>query len=116
MDEYEEKLKDLFKKYKLERDIKIYNDFIECKDLAGGNGEELNEFIIVIKGFLRIMNYEEKRELEKFVLIKWDDNRARNEIYFPNEELSLFFDKKRLGIYKFIIPNEIDKEGNPTNI
>ena len=57
MDEYEEKLKDLFKKYKLEKDIKIYNDFTECKDLAGGNDEQLNEFIIVKKGFLRIMNF-----------------------------------------------------------
>ena len=116
LDGYEEKLKDLFKKYKLEKDIKIYNDFTECKDLAGGNDEQLNEFIIVKKGFLRIMNFEEDRELEKFVMIKWDDNRARNEIYFPNEELSLFFEKKRLGIYKFIIPNEIDEEGNPTDI
>ena len=116
LDGYEEKLKNSFKNYKLERDIIIFNDFIKCKDLAGGNDEQLNEFIIVKKGFLRIMNFEEDRELEKFVMIKWDDNRARNEIYFPNEELSLFFEKKRLGIYKFIIPNEIDEEGNPTDI
>ena len=118
LEKYEEKLKKLFEKYKLEKDIEIYNDFIECKDLAGGNNEQTNEFIIVKRGFLSIMNFEEEEELNKFVMIKWDKTRKQNEIYFPNEELSLFFEKKKLGIYKFIIPNENDDEEdhNPTKI
>ena len=118
LEKYEEKLIKLFEKYKLEKDIEIYNDFIECKDLAGGNNEQTNEFIIVKRGFLSIMNFEEEEELNKFIMIKWDKTRKKNEIYFPNEELSLFFEKKKLGIYKFIIPNENNDEEdhNPTNI
>ena len=118
LEKYEEKLKKLFEKYKLEKEIEIYNDFIECKDLAGGNNEQTNEFIIVKRGFLSIMNFEEQEELNKFVMIKWDKTRKQNEIYFPNEELSLFFEMKKLGIYKFIIPNENNDEEdhNPTNI
>ena len=72
LEKYEEKLKKLFEKYNLEKGIKIYNDFIECKDLAGGNDAQSNEFIIVKRGFLSIMNFEEEEELKKFVLLKWD--------------------------------------------
>ena len=53
LEKYEEKLKKLFGKYKLEKDIEIYNDFIECKDLAGGNNEQTNEFIIVKVGIFK---------------------------------------------------------------
>ena len=96
-----------FDDYKLEKNIKIYNDFTQCKDLAGGSNEKMNEFIIVDEKFLYIMkiiNY-----LNDKVLIKWNKKKDRKIIYFPKEKLNLAFENKRKGIYEFKIIEDENK-------
>lgn len=95
---YEKQLIELFKGYKLETNMKIYNDFVTCKDIAGDNNEKANEFIIVDQKFLEITELEKENE-DKYLLIKYIDNRQK--IYFPKADLSLDFRYKRKGIFCF---------------
>ena len=106
---YENNLKKSFKDYRLERKIKIYNNYTLCKDLAGGNNENMNEFIIVDEKFLKIMSIE--NDLNDEVLIKWNKNRDRQIFLFKKAELNLDFESKRKGIYRFkLIDDEYKKE------
>ena len=106
---YENNLKKSFEDYRLERKIKIYNNYTLCKDLAGGNNENMNEFIIVDEKFLKIMSIE--NDLNDEVLIKWNKNRDRQIFLFKKAELNLDFESKRKGIYRFkLIDDEYKKE------
>ena len=106
---YENNLKKSFQDYRLERKIKIYNNYTLCKDLAGGNNENMNEFIIVDEKFLKIMRIE--NDLNDEVLIKWNKNRDRQIFLFKKAELNLDFESKRKGIYRFkLIDDEYKKE------
>ena len=106
---YENNLKKSFQDYRLERKIKIYNNYTLCKDLAGGNNENMNEFIIVDEKFLKIMSIE--NDLNDEVLIKWNKNRDRQIFLFKKAELNLDFESKRKGIYRFkLIDDEYKKE------
>ena len=106
---YENNLKKSFEDYRLERKIKIYNNYTLCKDLAGGNNENMNEFIIVDEKFLKIMSIE--NDLNDEVLIKWNKNRDRQIFLFKKAELNLDFESKRNGIYRFkLIDDEYKKE------
>ena len=110
---YENNLKKSFKDYRLERKIKIYNNYTLCKDLAGGNNENMNEFIIVDEKFLKIMSIE--NDLNDEVLIKWNKNRDRQIFLFKKAELNLDFESKRKGIYRFKLIDDEYKKENKNN-
>ena len=110
---YENNLKKSFQDYRLERKIKIYNNYTLCKDLAGGNNENMNEFIIVDEKFLKIMSIE--NDLNDEVLIKWNKNRDRQIFLFKKAELNLDFESKRKGIYRFKLIDDEYKKENKNN-
>ena len=105
-EKYQNALIESFKEYELEKNIKIYNNYIKCKDLAGGSDEKMNEFIIVDEQFLDIMLIE--NDINDNVLIKWNDKKDRQIIYFQKEQLHLDFENKtnRKDIYEFKIIEE----------
>ena len=106
---YQRNLFEKFKHYELDKNIKIYNDFTLCKDLAGGYNEKDNSFIIVDKLFLLKMRVG-YNEFNKYVLMNYDKKMKIKTIFFPNEDLYLNFDCIKTGIYKFIIPmNDSDE-------
>ena len=106
----EKSLKDTLKYYKLEKKITLYNNLALCKDLAGGSNEKKNEFIIVELTFLIIMKIEIFSDCS--VLIKWDEKKGRQVIFFPKEKLNLDFENKRKGIYEFKIIEDENKTIN----
>jgi hypothetical protein len=105
-EKYQDNLIKSFIEYELERNIKIYNNYTLCKDLAGGSDEKMNEFIIVDKQFLFIMKI--KNDLNDSVLLKWNKSKDRQILYFPKEKLHLDFENKtnRKDIYEFKIIEE----------
>ena len=105
-----------FENYELEKNIKIYNDYKECKNLADRKNEKKNEFIIVDESFLNIMkmnNYENNS-----VLIKWNSNEHRHIIYFPHDKNYLWFENeiKREEIFKFKIVESVNQKINENNL
>ena len=93
------KLIEYFENYTLEKKIKIYNDYKECKNLAEGKDEKMNEFIIVDESFLNIMKIKKDKNI--FVLIKLDKNTDKQIIIFPDEKLHLGFEEKSIKIENF---------------
>ena len=93
------KLIEYFENYKLEKKIKIYNDYKECKNLAEGKDEKMNEFIIVDESFLDLMKIKKDKNI--FVLIKLDKNKDKQIIIFPDEKLHLGFEEKSIKIENF---------------
>ena len=98
MEQLEISLSDLFfrNEYRPEKGIKIYSKFADCKDIMYENDDEKNEFIMVKKNFIEKIG----KAGEKNVLLKLEKN--KNQIYFPDDELSLDFIYKRKGICKFV--------------
>jgi hypothetical protein len=94
IEEYENKLKNTFKKYKIEEEIIIIDNLpsnIENND---------DEFIIVNPEFLdkmRILNKE-----NNYVLLNWDKTKNEKTIFFPEKNENSLFKTERIGIYKFI--------------
>ena len=107
IDAYERNLFSFLKSYTLEKNIKIYYKFEECRNLANENNKKGNEFIIVEKHFLDIMQIE--KEKGKFVLINYDKNKDGYSIYFREPELNLGLEFKKPGICKFINQTNISK-------
>ena len=89
-----------FEDYQLEKNIKIYDDYNQCKKIGKENNQSKNEFIIVDKKFLEIINF--KKIYESNTLIKFEEDTNKKEIYFLTEEQSLEIESKRCGIYRFI--------------
>ena len=107
VDAYEKNLIYSLESYALEKNIKIYYNFEECRNLANDNNEKGNEFIIVEKQYLDIMQIE--KEKGKFVLINYEKNNDGYSIYFQEPKLNLGFEFKKPGICKFINQTNISK-------
>lgn len=98
IEQLEISLSDLFSRneYRPEKGIKIYSKYAVCKDIIYENDDEKNEFIMVKKNFIKKIG----KTGEKNVLLKLEKN--KNQIYFPDDKLSLDFIYKRKGICKFV--------------
>ena len=103
----EKKLKKHFADYELERNIKIYSNYLECINVAKNTDE--NEFIIVDKEFIDNM---EIRDYNSVILEVDKDN---SKITFPVSQYQINFKQKgnELGIYEFFINND---EFNPSTL
>ena len=95
-------LKENLKNYTLEKDIKIYFDFQECKNLVDKDNED-NEFIIVDCKFLFSMNM--RNFLDKKVELKINNKYSIKKIIFSNSEEYLYIIEKKPGIFKFYTNN-----------
>ena len=104
---YERNLFSSLESYTLEKNIKIFYNFEECRNLANENNEKGNEFIIVDQHFLDIMQIE--KEKAKSVLINYDKNKDGYSIYFQESELNLGLEFKKTGICRFINQTNISK-------
>ena len=99
IDKYEKKLKRLFEEYILEEGIKTYDNYDLCNDIAKKKNN-INEFIIVTLDFLELIKLQ--KQYLKYVLIKLDESKNKNYIYFSKYDKRLYFNCKRKGIYEFI--------------
>ena len=113
----ENNLAKLFDDYQLEKNIKFYDDYNQCKKIGCDNDESENEFIIVNKEFLEKIRIE--NIYDSNVLITFEENTNKKEIYFLTEEHSLEIESIRCGIYRFIgdeneenISNKHDKDND----
>ena len=106
----EDNLAKSFADYQLEKNITFYDDYYKCKNIGNNNNQSENEFIIVNKEFLEKLKF--KKIYESNVLINFEDNTNKKEIYFLTEERSLEIESKRCGIYRFIGD---DNEENNSN-
>ena len=95
-------LKENLKNYTLEKDIKIYFDFQECKNLVDKDNED-NEFIIVDCKFLFSMDM--RNFLDKKVELKINNKYSIKKIIFSNSEEYLYIIEKKPGIFKFYTNN-----------
>ena len=95
-------LKENLKNYTLEKDIKIYFDFQECKNLVDKDNED-NEFIIVDCKFLNSMDM--RNFLDKKVELKINNKYSIKKIIFSNSEEYLYIIEKKPGIFKFYTNN-----------
>ena len=94
IEEYENKLKNIFKKYKIEEEIIIIDNLpsnIENND---------DEFIIVNPEFLDKMRILDKEN--NYVLLNWDKTKNEKTIFFPVKKEYSLIKTERIGIYKFI--------------
>ena len=90
----ENTLKKSLKQYKLEKRIKIINNYKECKNLI----EKENEFIIVSDCFLKEMKIDSKDKDEVNIIL---NDVEKMEIEFPVSKKRLSFKEKSIGFYKF---------------
>ena len=109
----EEKLRDKFKEYVIEKDIVIYNSFQECSNII--NDEENNEFIIVDETFFKNLNINEGKYRNKEVKINEINKEEKSiKILFPVSENMISAKEKQKGYFQFceIIENSITVEPN----
>ena len=109
----EEKLRDKFKKYVIEKDIVIYNSFQDCSKII--NDEENNEFIIVDETFFKNLNINEGKYRNKEVKINEINKEEKSiKILFPVSEKMIGAKEKQKGYFQFceIIENSITVEPN----
>ena len=92
----ENTLKKSLKQYKLEKRIKIINNYKECKNLI--EKEKENEFIIVSDCFLKEMKIDSKDKDEVNIIL---NDVEKMEIEFPVSKKRLSFKEKSIGFYKF---------------
>ena len=97
----ERKLKKENQNYQLEKEIKIYSDYIPSKTLSENNNDE-NEFIIVDMIFVEKMVENFDKYKNKTVNLIFDKSQSKMEIKFPISGYTLKIKEKRLGIYEFI--------------
>ena len=111
----EKKLKNKLLDYKIETNIKIYNNYEESEKISKSQGAD-NEFIIVDEIFIKNFGLQDQESLNKFITIKKIvKERKLLTILFPDskkEILAIEIENKQ-GYFKFmdatiIIPNEID--------
>ena len=98
LNELESKLNDCLKNYKLEKEIKIINNFKDCNNLPNND----NEFIIVDELFCRVMKIDQYYEENKKVNIYIDEKKFKYEIRFYSNEIIDFREQQNTGFYKFL--------------
>ena len=113
----EKKLKNKLLDYKIENNIKIYNNYEESEKISKDPKLKAdNEFIIVDNIFIKNFGLQDQESLNKFITIKKiDKERKLLTILFPDskkEILAIEIENKQ-GYFKFmdatiIVPNEID--------
>ena len=113
----EKKLKNKLLDYKIENNIKIYNNYEESEKISKDPKLKAdNEFIIVDEIFIKNFGLQDQESLNKFITIKKIvKERKLLTILFPDskkEILAIEIENKQ-GYFKFmdvtiIIPNEID--------
>ena len=94
-------LKNAFKNYILEKQIKIFYLFEECENIIKQNLEKENSFIIVDKLFLKYMNLNINDENKRYVVINIDKDKSLYCINFPISNKKINFIELKPGIYKF---------------
>ena len=89
--------------FKKINNIKIYDSYKECADLAQKDDDVKNEFIIANKTFIEKINIEKIDNIdEKYVLLNIDRNNSKMDIDFPVSHKNVNIIEKRTGIYKFV--------------
>ena len=96
----ENQLKKLFKKYKLETNIKILYKYEECLSLIDKN-QEINDFIIVDDNFINNMKINYPLINQMKVELKLDKKRSIMQINFPDSQKAINIQEKKIGFYKF---------------
>ena len=92
--------------YALDKNIKIYFDFQECKNLVDKDNED-NEFIIVDCKFLNSMDM--RNFLDKKVELKINNKYSIKKIKFSNSKEYLYINEKKPGIFKFYTNNDLNQ-------
>ena len=99
-------LKEGLGQYVLDKNIKIYFDFQECKNLVDKDNED-NEFIIVDCKFLNSMDM--RNFLDKKVELKINNKNSIKKIIFSNSKEYLNINEKKPGIFKFYTNNDLNQ-------
>ena len=113
-EECERKLKEFLNDYIREENIKIYDSYQDCANLARDNNTEKNKIIIVDELFIENMiNNDDERKYNKFVNLIVDKKKVKIQFnasgYFINlEEIST-------GIYKFLEDTPVQVQDNHQN-
>ena len=86
----EKKLKNKLLNYKIENNIKIYNNYEESEKISKSQGAD-NEFIIVDGIFIKNFGLQDQESLNKFITIKKiDKERKLLTILFPDSKKEIF--------------------------
>lgn len=97
LEKKEKDLKNSLRDYKLEKNIDIISNYKKCETMISSNKKENNEFIIVDKEFIKIMNVP--NTVDKDMQVEID--KKKMQIIFPTTEI-IDFKTKKIGFYNFV--------------
>ena len=119
----ENSLKSLFLNYNIERNIKIFHEYEECRSLTEPSKEEKNEFIIVDDSFINNMDMGINNENIKImkVILYINKDSSIMKIQFPICKKNISIQEIKTGYFKFIEKEDtnnkdIKKKINPKRI